>query len=44
MPKPKILVAILTTYEQTGWPSKELADWLAQQRFDENYEWQGRTL
>jgi hypothetical protein len=37
---PKILIAILTTYERQGWPCKDLADWLANLRCNANYAWQ----
>jgi hypothetical protein len=37
---PKILIAILTTYERQGWPTKDLADWLANLRCNANYAWQ----
>ena len=29
MGKPRIMVAILTTHERNGWPTKDLADWLS---------------
>lgn len=37
---PKIMIAILTTYERHGWPTKDLADWLACLRNNPNYAWQ----
>jgi hypothetical protein len=37
---PKILICILSTYERQGWPTKELADWLANLRCNANYAWQ----
>jgi len=37
---PKIMIAILTTYERHGWPTKDLADWLACLRNNAHYAWQ----
>ncbi len=37
---PKIMIAVLSTYERHGWPTKDLADWLACLRNNPNYAWQ----
>lgn len=37
---PKVLIAILTTHERVGWPTKQLADWLGNLRCNPSYAWQ----